>query len=130
MSLRKKGFTELVLLLMIILVFTSKGQISAFAESHVVQQPIESRKNIEVELKDDFFNPNVITIPAGKTITFILKNTGKKEHTFTVNKLGIDTEIQPGKEKTISVKAIPPGTYEFICRYHVGAGMAGKMVVE
>ena len=58
------------------------------------------------------------------------KNEGKKEHTFTVKKLGIDAEVQAGKEKTISVKPNMPGTYELICRYHFQEGMVGKVIVK
>jgi uncharacterized cupredoxin-like copper-binding protein len=126
----KKWFTGFVILLSMIVAVTTQGSFSVFAESDAVTQPIESVKAIEVELYDDYFNPKVITIPNGKTTKFILKNKGKKEHTFTVEKLRIDAEVQPGKEKTITVKPIKSGTYELICRYHLQEGMVGKVVVK
>lgn len=126
----KKWLTGLVILLAMIVVVTTLGSIGVFAESGVVTQPMETVKAIEVELNDDYFNPKVITIPNGRTTTFILKNEGKKEHTFTVEKLGIDAEVQPGKEKTITVKPKKPGTYELICRYHFQEGMVGKVIVK
>ncbi|MDZ5609685.1 cupredoxin domain-containing protein [Bacillus pseudomycoides] len=125
----KKWLTGLVVLLAMIVVVTTPGSLSVFAESGVVTQP-ESVKVIEVELNDDYFNPKVITIPIGRTTTLILKNQGKKEHTFTVEKLRIDAEVQPGKEKTITVKPNKPGTYELICRYHFQKGMDGKVIVK
>ncbi|MCY9020732.1 cupredoxin domain-containing protein [Priestia megaterium] len=114
----------IVLFAMVIGVITS-GSLGVLAESDVVRQ-----KAMEVQLNDDYFNPETITIPSGKTITLILKNEGQKEHTFTVEKLGIDAEIQPGKEKTITVKPQNPGTYELICRYHFNSGMVGKVIVK
>ncbi|MGH1145980.1 cupredoxin domain-containing protein [Bacillus pseudomycoides] len=126
----KNRLTGLVVLLTIIVVVTTPGSHSVFAESGVVTQPIESVKVIEVGLNDDYFNPKVITIPIGRTTTLILKNQGKKEHTFTVEKLRIDAEVQPGKEKTITVKPKKPGTYELICRYHFQKGMDGKVIVK
>jgi len=120
----KKWLTGLVILLAMIVVVTNPGSLGVFAESDVVTQPIE------VELSDDYFNPQVITIPNGRTTTLILKNKGNKEHTFTVEKLGIDTEVQPGKEKNITVKPQNPGTYELICRYHFNKGMVGKVIVK
>ena len=126
----KKGLTGLVVLLTIIVVVNNAGLLGVFAESGVVSKPMETVKSIEVELIDDFFNPNVITIPNGTTTTLILKNKGTKEHTFTVEKLGIDTEIKPGEEKTITVNPKQPGTYELICRYHFQEGMVGKVVVK
>ncbi|MFE4075696.1 cupredoxin domain-containing protein [Peribacillus sp. YIM B13477] len=124
----KKWVTGLVVMLATVVVVTSLGSFGVSAASRVVAQP--AVKSIEVELNDDFFNPEAITIPNGTATTLILKNKGKKEHTFTVEKLGIDAEVQAGKEKTITVQPKQPGTYELICRYHFQEGMVGKVIVE
>ena len=126
----KKWLTGMVVLLAMIVVITNLGSLHVFAESVDVTQPIESVNAIEVELNDDYFNPKDITIPNGKTTTLILKNKGSKKHTFTVEKLGIDTEIQSGTEKTITVKPTETGTYDLICRYHFQEGMVGKVIVK
>jgi plastocyanin len=124
----KKWLTGSIVLLTMILVMATPGSLSVFAESGVGKKSMES--TIEVKMNDNYFNPNVITIPNGKTTTLILKNEGKKEHTFTIEKLRIDAEVQPGKEKTITVKPENLGTYELICRYHFQEGMVGKVVVK
>lgn len=129
MSVKKWGTGLIVLLAMLVAVATL-GSLGVFAESGVLNQPVETVKAIEVDLNDDYFNPKAITIANGTTTTLILKNKGKKEHTFTVEKLEIDAEVQAGKEKTITVKPNQPGTYELICRYHFQAGMVGKVVVK
>jgi plastocyanin len=126
----KKWLTGSIVLLTMIVVVTTLGSIGVLAESDVKTKPMETVKAIEVELNDDYFKPEVITIPNGKTTTLILKNEGKKEHTFTVEKLRIDVEVQPGKEQTITVNPNMPGTYELICRYHFKEGMVGKVIVE
>ncbi|NEU31278.1 cupredoxin domain-containing protein [bacterium LRH843] len=126
----KKWLTGLIVLLAMIGVVTTAGSPSVFAKSGVVTQPIESANAVEVELNDNYFNPEAITIPNGRTTTLILKNKGTKKHTFTVEKLGIDAEVQPGTEKTITVKPIKTGTYDLICRYHFQEGMVGKVTVE
>ena len=126
----RKWLTRFVVLLALILGVTSAGTLSVFAESGVAPQNFESVKAIEVKLYDDAFNPKVITIPTGRTTTVILKNEGKKKHTFTVEKLNIDEEVQPGKEKTITVNPKTSGTYELICRYHFQEGMVGKVIVK
>jgi plastocyanin len=120
-----KGWTVLLAMFLI-----SLGSFVVSAESAGITQPMETAKAIEVELNDDNFNPKVITIPNGTTTTLILKNKGVKEHTFTVEKLGIDVEVLPGKEKTITVTPKQPGTYELICRYHFREGMVGKVIVN
>jgi plastocyanin len=127
MSVQKR-VTKLVFMLAMVAMVTSLGTRGVFAESRVVQ-PMDTG-TIEVELNDDSFNPEVITIPNGTTTKLILKNKGKKEHTFTVEKLGIDTEVQPGKERTINITPKQPGTYELICRYHFQEGMVGKVIVK
>jgi plastocyanin len=126
----KKWLTGMVVLLAMIVVVTNSGSLHVFAESVDVTQPIKSVNAIEVELNDDYFNPKDITIPNGKTTTLILKNKGSKKHTFTVEKLGIDTEVQAGTEKTITVKPTETGTYDLICRYHFQEGMVGKVMVK
>ncbi|MDR4949736.1 cupredoxin domain-containing protein [Neobacillus cucumis] len=126
----KKWLTGLACLLAMIVVMTTQDSLSVSAKSVEVTQPIESVSSIEVKLNDDYFDPKVITIPNGKATTLILKNQGKKVHTFTVEKLGIDAEIQPGKETTITVRPVNPGTYDLICRYHSQEGMVGKVIVK
>jgi plastocyanin len=127
MSVQKR-VTKLVFMLAMVAMVTSLGTRGVFAKSRVVQ-PMDTG-TIEVELNDDSFNPEVITIPNGISTKLILKNKGKKEHTFTVEKLGIDTEVQPGKERTITITPKQPGTYELICRYHFQEGMVGKVIVK
>ncbi|WP_085993129.1 cupredoxin domain-containing protein [Oceanobacillus senegalensis] len=122
----KKYIVGFVLLLGLMTI----GSIGVLAVSGTEIQSMEKENTLEVELKDDFFNPDTITIPKEKTTTLILKNNGNKKHTFTVGKLGIDEEIQPGGEKTITVKPDQPGTYELICRFHVQEGMLGKVIVQ
>ncbi|RSD28640.1 cupredoxin domain-containing protein [Mesobacillus subterraneus] len=122
----KKWVKGLAVVLTMVMVVAAQGSLGVIAKSG----ELTTVKSIEVELNDDYFNPKVITIPNGTTTTLILKNKGTKEHTFTVEKLGIDAEVQPGKEKTITVKPEQAGTYELICRYHVQQGMTGKVIVQ
>lgn len=126
----KKWFIRLFVLLAMMVVATTPGLLHVFAESNAVKQSLTPANAIEVELNDNYFNPKVITIPNGKSTTLVLKNRGKKEHTFTVDQLGIDAEVQPGTEKTITVTPKNPGTYELVCRYHLQQGMVGKIVVQ
>ena len=129
MSMNKWLFPLLGLFVMIVSVITLDS-INVVASANVVTQPIESTKVIEVELNDDYFNPNVITIPIDETTTLLLKNKGKNEHTFTVKKLGIDVIVESGKEKNITIKPKNTGTYELICRYHLLKGMEGKVIIK
>ncbi|RDW19699.1 cupredoxin domain-containing protein [Oceanobacillus chungangensis] len=126
----KNWLTGLAALLAMFIFMSIPGPLNVFAKPGVEAQPMDIVNEIVVELNDDYFNPDVITISNGESTKLLLKNVGKKEHTFTVEKLGIDVEIEPGKEKTITVKPEKTGTYELICRFHKNEGMVGKVIVE
>ncbi|MDG2794833.1 cupredoxin domain-containing protein, partial [Vibrio parahaemolyticus] len=113
MSINKWLFRFIGFLVMLV-VITTLNSLNVFASVNTLAQPIASAKVIEVELNDDYFNPNVITIPINESTTLLLKNKGKSEHTFTVKKLGIDVVVESGKEKNITVKPKSAGTYELI----------------
>ncbi|MEH7387960.1 cupredoxin domain-containing protein [Bacillus sp. JJ1521] len=102
------------------------GSIGVFAET----QPLEPIQKIEVEINDDYFNPKEIAIPSGKPFVLVMKNNGVKEHTFTVEKLGIDYVVKPKQIKIVTVEPKQSGTYELICRYHAKEGMVGQVVVK
>ncbi|HDR3651816.1 TPA: cupredoxin domain-containing protein [Bacillus cereus] len=129
MSINKWLFRFIGFLVMLV-VITTLNSLNVFASVNTLAQPIASAKLIEVELNDDYFNPNVITIPINESTTLLLKNKGKNEHTFTIKKLGIDVVVESGKEKNITVKPNSAGTYELICRYHLLKGMEGKVIVK
>ncbi|WP_059170416.1 cupredoxin domain-containing protein [Bacillus sp. FJAT-27445] len=125
-----KRLNRFAVLLLMIMAVNTLGSLSVFAETSVITQPVERVNTIEVELNDNYFNPKMITLPNGQETTVILKNNGQKEHTFTVDRLGIDAVIPPGTTKTINVKPNTPGTYDLICRYHFQTGMVGKIRVK
>ncbi|THE09711.1 cupredoxin domain-containing protein [Bacillus timonensis] len=112
--------------LSVILALFVVGSIGVFAET----QPLEPMTKIEVQMNDDYFNPKEIMIPQGKPFVLVLKNNGVKEHTFTVEKLGIDYEVKPKQIKIVTVGPKTPGTYELICRYHSKEGMTGQVIVK
>lgn len=122
----KNPLIRLVCVFAVIMVFSSFGSLHGVAET----QTENANNEVVVELNDDFFNPDVITLPNEETTILLLQNKGMKEHTFTVKRLAIDVELQPVEEKKISIKPEKTGTYELICRYHEKEGMVGEVVVE
>ena len=75
----------------------------------------------------DTFAPSTVTVNRGQLIT--VDNVGQVPHTFTVTGHGIDVETQSGKTSQITID-LPPGTYPFICRFHIALGMKGTLVVR
>jgi plastocyanin len=73
------------------------------------------------------FSPTELTVKQGDTIT--VKNVSSMPHTFTITGKGIDVVDQPGQTTDVTID-LPPGTYEFICRFHVSSGMKGTLIVQ
>ncbi len=121
---RKYSSMKIVFVTIIAFVLITQGAMHSLAESAA------QNNEIIVELKDDTFNPDEITLQSDETTILVLQNKGVKDHTFTVRDLAIDVEVLPGQEERISVRPEQVGTYELICRYHMQEGMVGQVVVE
>jgi plastocyanin len=78
-------------------------------------------------LEDNAFSPRTIEGEPGATITLALENTGKAEHTFTIEDQDIDEELEPGGTAQVDVEVPSSGSVEFICRYHEAGGMTGTL---
>lgn len=117
-------------LFVMIMVMSISAPLHVFATTESETKPVDTVEGMVVELHDDYFNPDVITIAKGEPTKLLLKNEGQKQHTFTVEKLGIDVEVQPGEQKAIIVKTEETGTYDLICRFHEKEGMVGEVIIE
>jgi uncharacterized cupredoxin-like copper-binding protein len=110
---------------------------------------------LTVEATDFAYNPASITVPVGQPVTLTLKNTGKVEHDFVVDKINVtDVEAsdsgpamhhqmggtaeydlhffaRAGDTETLQFTALESGTYEIYCTIegHKEAGMIGKLIV-
>jgi plastocyanin len=72
------------------------------------------------------FSPMTLTVKKGESIT--VTNMGSASHTFTITDKGIDVVNSPGQSQSVTVN-LAPGTYQFICRFHVSLGMKGTLTV-
>ncbi|HZR78937.1 MAG TPA: cupredoxin domain-containing protein [Chthoniobacterales bacterium] len=74
------------------------------------------------------------TAKAGKT-TFVVKNTGRKEHAFKIKGEGLEQRLspdpKPGQTGTLQVD-LKPGTYEINCPlpFHTMRGMKTTLTVK
>lgn len=92
----------------------------------------ETVKNgsIDVEQDDFYFEPTFIKAKAGETIKVKLENEGNTAHTFTIDALNIDKELQPGKKATVSVKVPKSASVAFYCSFHKSSGMQGAIFTK
>lgn len=74
------------------------------------------------------FTPAAPSAKEGSTIR-ITNSTASTPHTFTITGTAIDVTIDPSTSQTVKLD-LPPGTYPFICRYHVSSGMKGTLTVS
>ncbi len=110
---------------------------------------------IMVEATDFSYSPVSLTVPAGQPVTLTLKNSGKVEHDFVIEKINVtDVEAsdsgpaahhqmgdapeydlhffaKAGETETLKFTALEPGTYEIFCSIegHKVAGMIGELIV-
>lgn len=88
-------------------------------------------EGVSVEAGDIYFAPEEITIPADTDVTVTISNVGMTLHTFTIDELDIDIEIEPGATGEATINA-PAGEYEYYCSVpgHRAAGQVGILIVE
>lgn len=95
-----------------------------------------------VEIGDNFFDPDTLTIAAGDTVRFV--NEGEMTHTATLDpEAARDSEniimpddaetwdsgsLDPGDEFSVTLDV--PGEYQYICLPHEALDMFGEIVVE
>jgi plastocyanin len=84
-----------------------------------------SNGEVEMELDDFYFGPTFTQAEAGSAVTVSLFNEGDTQHTFTIDSLGIDEEVEPGATTEVEVTLPDSGAIRYYCRFHAGQGMQG-----
>jgi len=72
------------------------------------------------------FSPAKLTVTKGQTVNVM--DVGSVAHTFTIQGKGIDVVNQAGQSQKVKIN-LAPGTYTFICNFHVSLGMQGTLIV-
>jgi plastocyanin len=80
---------------------------------------------VEMELDDFYFGPTFTKADSGSTVTVELENEGDTAHTFTIDSLDIDEEVEAGATTEIEVTLPDSGAIRYYCRFHEGQGMQG-----
>ena len=87
-------------------------------------------EGVAVRTKEMKFLPTTIRLASGAQ-TFVVRNVGELRHTFSINSIGEEVTVEPGRTRTLSV-TLEPGTYRYVCRIldHEGLGMRGTLRVS
>jgi plastocyanin len=92
-----------------------------------------SDRSLDVVMQDEggnyAYSPVEITVSTGETLELVL--TSQNEfHSFTVDDLDIDLEVEAGETEELVFTFDKPGTYDFICIPHESLGMVGQIIVQ
>jgi nitrite reductase (NO-forming) len=89
-------------------------------------------------LQDLRFVPNRLDAKVGVPLTVRLTNSGTERHDLNFESLhmpgleGIESILEPGETRTITLRFDTPGVHTFICTLpgHAAAGMTGAAFVR
>ena len=94
---------------------------------------VSADRVVSVGLQDEssiyVFNPAQLSFAKGETVSIEL--TSQNEfHSFTVDSLGLDVEVEAGESTSVTYTFDTVGTYDLICIPHESLGMVGTITVQ
>lgn len=78
----------------------------------------------EVQVKDNSFNPAMLNVRVGDTVTWV--NVGKLPHTVTAKDHSFDRKLGPGQRYSLTLTKV--GQIDYVCTPH--KGMFGMLMVS
>ena len=85
---------------------------------------------IVIDIDNNEFVPNEITVAAGQPLKLLVRNGDFGVHTFTVLGVTPSTGIVGGSEKLVTIGPLAPGEYEFACEIPGHEDQRGTLVVR
>ena len=73
---------------------------------------------IAIAIKNQQFEPAEVHAPAGKPITFTVKNLDAIAAEFESDALHVEKVVAPGREAVVRVRPLEPGRYVFFNDFH------------
>ncbi len=111
-------------------IFTAITLVALAGAGQVAQAAPSQQGGDTVQMVDNQFQPQTMTVPVGTTVTWT--NVGNSAHTATSDTGVFDTgTVNPGQSGSFTFDQ--PGTYPYFCRFHgapSGGGMVGTIIVE
>ncbi|MFZ3576704.1 plastocyanin/azurin family copper-binding protein [Virgibacillus sp. DJP39] len=102
---------------------------------------VMNTSNLVIQANEFSFTPNKVETPVGESVTIVLKNNGKTEHTLELERMntGVHHDKQkekqihsmPGKEEQVLFTPTKSGIYYYSCTIpgHAELGMKGVIKV-
>jgi len=119
----KKNTILSIIIITVLMFICSAGTICAADQKEIV---------IKITAKKFEYSPSSIKIKKGVPVILELTSLDRM-HGFNCPKLGVRTDIEPGKVSRVRILAQKAGVYGFYCDVFCGSGheeMTGKIIVE
>lgn len=123
----KSGCRETLAVLGMVLALMGGGVL--LAQESEPESPVHE---IRMTAKKYRYNPREIRVKQGERVRLIITALDRK-HGFRLKELGINTELEKGKETVVEFVAERAGKFKFKCSVRCGWGhfrMKGKLIVE
>jgi plastocyanin len=114
-----RGVIRLASLAGAVLVLAAALAAPAFAEDN----------SFAISIKDHRFEPETITVPAGKQVKLVVTNMDPTPEEFESHELNREKIIAGGSTAVILIGPLEPGTYPFFGEFHEDTAQ-GRIVVE
>jgi plastocyanin len=90
---------------------------------------ITGKPEATLRIGDNAFSPSCLVLLGGQGLKLV--NRGANLHNITVEGSDVDLDVAAGAtDRTEAIGGIvEPGTYRFLCKYHVSLGMEGELTV-
>jgi plastocyanin len=82
-----------------------------------------------LSLKDHRFAPAELTIPANQRVRLVVKNLDATPAEFESKSFKAEKVVPAGREVSLTIGPLKPGTYEFFDEYHE-AETKGRLIVK
>ncbi len=89
--------------------------------------PVGAAATVNVEMGDNFFRPDNVTVQVGDTVVWT--HTGNRPHDVTSDDGTISSPRRMGNGQTFFYTANTPGTFPYICTIHPNQ-MRATLVVQ
>ena len=115
---------------------TGSAATATSAATQAATTPGTPEREIEVLMKDNFFEPTEIRLKVGETVTINAVNDGVAMHNLHILSAASEGKdfssapmVNPGDSSAFDVMFSTAGTFTFQCDFHL-PGMVGEIIVE
>jgi plastocyanin len=99
--------------------------LGGFAGPVLAADPVETTLTIE----NNKFSPEELKVKANTPFVIVVTNKDKTPEEFESKELKIEKVIPPGQTVKVRVRALKPGTYNFVGDYHQSTAK-GRIIAE